>query len=326
MEITSRLKTSRPMGASRRWTAGLAVAALMFSLGACSGDEPEAAVETETVVPTPPPSPSPEPTPEPTETETATEEPEPEEVGTPLEGGPVLAVKIDQVDAAYPRTGLASADVIYVDQVEYGLTRLMAVFSSTLPERVGPVRSARPNDPTILANYGPVALAFAGASGATFTHYLDVGTQINVSHDGGGFHRDNSRAAPHNLYGTPSVLLERADGSQPPGDVGFRYGDPAPGGTPATAVSTRYPATRMSAAYQADSGTYEVSTNGRVEIDTLTGEPVTPTTIVIQKLVMENSLNGAGTGNATPLAGLVGSGEAIVLRDGQVWNGAWERA
>lgn len=308
-------KTSRPATA--------AVAALALLLTACSGGDDAA--------PSPDPAQTAQPQPAPTtqapvdaavETEETTEA---APTTVPLVGGPVLAVKIDHVDAAYPRFGIGSADVVYVDEVEYGLTRLVAIFSSTLPETVGPVRSARPNDPVILANYGDsVPLAFAGSSRQTKS-YLAKGSQINVE-SGPAFYRDSSRYAPHNLLADPAELLETAGGSEPPKDVGFRFGDPAEGGEEATRVATSYPAARMSAAYDEGSGTFEVSTNGRVEIDAITGDPVAPRTIVVQKVRMVESDNVTPGGSATPLAALTGSGEALVLRDGKAWTGEWSRA
>jgi len=77
--------------------------------------------------------------------------------------GPVLAVKIDDTNAAHPQIGLEDADVVYIEQVEGGLTRLAAIFSSVIPERVGPVRSARISDIDILSQYGRVAFAYSGA-------------------------------------------------------------------------------------------------------------------------------------------------------------------
>ena len=312
LPLKKRVTSARPR-AARVLTTTLA-AALALSLAACAGQAEEAAPSPTTTTTSPTPTPTPEQTPEP--------EPTPET--TPLTGGPVLAVKIDHVDAAYPRVGIGSADVIYVDEVEYGLTRLMAIFSTHLPETVGPIRSARPNDPTILANYGPVAMAFSGASRQTYD-YLARGSQIDVE-TGRGFFRQSGRHAPHNLMGRPEQLLETGGGSQPPDDVGFRYGEPTVGGRAATSVSTRYPAVRMSATYDADSNSYRVSTNGKVEIDALTGDPVTPSTIVVQQVQMRDSANVTTGGVATPLADLVGSGDAVVLRDGQAWDGTWQRA
>lgn len=54
--------------------------------------------------------------------------------GQAASADPVLVVKIDNVDEARPATGLGSADVVYVEPVEGGLTRLAAVFSTNRPE------------------------------------------------------------------------------------------------------------------------------------------------------------------------------------------------
>lgn len=300
-------------GLRQRYAAGAFAAVLTLTLVACSGEE-EVVVPTTTPQPTTSaPAPSPTPTPEPT--------------STPIQGGPVLAVKIDHVDAAYPRVGIGYADVVYVDEVEYGLTRLLAVFSSELPETVGPIRSARPNDPTILANWGSVPLVHSGASRLTYENYLNSGSHIDLPHGSGkGFYREGSRRAPHNLLGRPADLLKTGGGSQPPEDIGFRFGDAPSGGAAAKTVATRYPSVRMGASYDKGTSAYTVQTNGRTEIDALTGDPVAPKTIVVQKVSMTDSKNRVSAGVATPLAELVGDGEVLVLREGKVWEGTWSRA
>ena len=60
--------------------------------------------------------------------------------------GPVLVVKIDDTSQARPQIGLEDADIVYIEQVEGGLTRLAAIFSSKIPQKIGPVRSARISD------------------------------------------------------------------------------------------------------------------------------------------------------------------------------------
>ena len=79
--------------------------------------------------------------------------------------GSVLAVKIDNVRAARPQTGLDAADIVYAEQVEGGLSRLMAVYATELPETVGPVRSARESDLELLRQFDEPTLAFSGAQG-----------------------------------------------------------------------------------------------------------------------------------------------------------------
>ena len=48
-----------------------------------------------------------------------------------------LAVKIDNVGPAWPQFGINEADIVFEEQVEGGLSRLAAVFHSTIPETVG---------------------------------------------------------------------------------------------------------------------------------------------------------------------------------------------
>ena len=77
--------------------------------------------------------------------------------------GQLLAVKIDDTNMAHPQIGLEDADVVYIEQVEGGLTRIAAVFSSKIPAVIGPVRSARISDIEILEQFGRVAFAYSGA-------------------------------------------------------------------------------------------------------------------------------------------------------------------
>lgn len=49
----------------------------------------------------------------------------------------VLAMKIDNIVYARPRTGLTHADIVYVLPVEGGLSRFLAVFSCGYPRVVG---------------------------------------------------------------------------------------------------------------------------------------------------------------------------------------------
>src|SRR5689334_24430520 len=78
----------------------------------------------------------------------------------PLTGGkasrnPVIAVKIEDTALGRPQVGTNKADIVYVEQVEGGLTRLMAIFNTTLPN-VEPVRSVRPSDPELALQYGHI--------------------------------------------------------------------------------------------------------------------------------------------------------------------------
>jgi hypothetical protein len=246
-------------------------------------------------------------------------------VGTALTGGPVLAVKVDNTPAARPRIALDQADVVYVEPVEGGLTRLLVVYSRHLPPEVGPVRSGRESDLDLVANYGPVALAYSGASLYTL-QVLARGAQVNVVFDAStrGFHRDHSRPAPYNVIGTTRELLARAGGSVRPHDIGFRYGPAAPGGSPASSVSAVWPASRESLVWNASRKQYLVTTDGQPDRSP-GGTQYGAATVVVQYVHTHASPNVDVNGIHTPVAEIIGGGKVTVLRDGKAWQGTWNR-
>jgi hypothetical protein len=135
----------------------VALAAPLLLLAGCSAGGDSAVSTSASPSPSPTtkasPSPLPTPTPSPTpEPPPPTPEPPPPPPPTdPLTGGdvvdgPVIAVKIDNTSSGLPQYGVSDADIVYVEQVEGGLTRLMAIFHTTLPGEVGAVRSVRSTD------------------------------------------------------------------------------------------------------------------------------------------------------------------------------------
>jgi len=254
--------------------------------------------------------------------------------GLPVAAGkPVLGFKIDNVRAARPPTGLTSADIVYVEPVEGGLSRLLAVFSSRLPKSVGPVRSARESDLELLQQFGHPALAFSGANRKVL-QLIRAAPVTEVSPDtaGGAYSRSRSRSAPHNLYARPAELLERARGVTAARDVGFRFGPLPAGGVPTTSQTVRYPAATTSFTWRG--GHWQVSMDGRparttdVGVgggETAQGPQLAATTVVIQYVSVGSSRFHDKLGNVTPYAHTVGSGTAVVLRDGVAIHGRWSR-
>lgn len=285
----------------------VAVAAALATAAGCSKDEKPAASTTTTTA-------------TPSTTTTTASGP------VPLVGGSVLAVKIDNTAAARPRIGLDKADVVYVEPVEGGLTRLLAVFSRTQAKEVGPVRSGRESDVDLVANYGKVALAFSGSSSYT-ARILDKGAQVNLSFDrsGQGYRRDHSRPAPYNVIGDPKALLARAGGSVKPKDIGFRYGPAITGGTAATSVAARWPSARVSLAWSAKRKQYLVTTDGRPDVSP-SGVRYGATTVVVQYVRTHASGNRDVNGQPTPVVEVVGKGKATVLRAGKAWQATWTRS
>ena len=245
--------------------------------------------------------------------------------GLPVADGPVLAVKIDNTAPARPRVGLGSADVVYVEPVEGGLTRLNAVFSTRMPAEVGPVRSGRVSDASILASYGQVAFAYSGASSYTNAR-LGKAPLVNVSMDSGGtgYRRERSRRGPYNVIADPAALLRRAGGSVPPNDVGFTFGALPAGGAPVRIATTKYASATISFAWSRQQRRWVLSTDGTPDVDP-SGNQHGATTVVFQHVQVVASDNRDSTGARTPDVVLTGSGTAEVLRDGVAFSAQWSR-
>jgi hypothetical protein len=238
----------------------------------------------------------------------------------------VIVVKFDNTLNAQPHTGLTAADIVYVEEVEYGLTRLAAVFSTTLPKVVGPVRSARISDIDLLKQYGKPAFAYSGAQ-PKMTVLLSRASLYDVSGDRGGlgYYRESGRRAPYNFMGKPKVLLTRAPKASEARDIGFQFSLDAPaGGRPATSVTATYPGSQAKFTWNAASKSYDVKLNKKAARAT-EGGTQHATTVVIQYVKQYDSGFGDKFGGRTPREETIGTGRGVVLRDGQAWDVTWTR-
>jgi Protein of unknown function (DUF3048) N-terminal domain/Protein of unknown function (DUF3048) C-terminal domain len=245
--------------------------------------------------------------------------------GRPYSGPrPVLAVKIDNVGPARPQVGVDAADVVYVEEVEYGLTRLMAMYSSHLPATVGPVRSARSNDIELLASYGRPVLAFSGANTGVAAEVaaadiVDASADLLPAY----FFRDSTggRVIPHNLFLTPAALLA-GHPSSPSRDVGFRFGTAAAGGTVASEVSVRYPAAAYTFDYAA--GRYLLTLDGTPDVEA-SGYRLGPTNVILQYVAVHNDRYVDVNGAVSRYSVTVGGGRGTFYRGGREFPVTWSR-
>ncbi|GGQ98483.1 DUF3048 domain-containing protein [Streptomyces asoensis] len=262
--------------------------------------------------------------PSPDDGRTTSVKPSPSGTGPASVAGSVLAVKIDNAPDARPQTGLDTADVVYAEQVEGGLSRLMAVYASTLPKAVGPVRSARESDLELLRQFHEPVLAFSGAQGKLLPLIdrapLDAVTPEDAS---GAYYRGGDRAAPHNLFLRPGRLLPGVPGPAAL-TTGFRYGAAPEGGTALPSLTVRYPAARFTFTWSADRARWLVSTDGAPTV-TADGRRVAPATVVVQYVKVRASGFHDFLGNNTPYTETVGAGKARVLRDGRAYDVDWRR-
>ncbi|MFD4502867.1 DUF3048 domain-containing protein [Streptomyces sp. NPDC058457] len=238
--------------------------------------------------------------------------------------GSVLAVKIDNVAAARPQTGLDAADVVYAEQVEGGLSRLMAVYATRLPEVVGPVRSARESDLELLRQFDRPTLAFSGAQKKLLPLIRRAPLRPeSPAEASGAYYRGSGRPAPHNLYLRPARLMDGAPGRAAL-TTGFRYGPAPAGGTVTASRTVRYPAARFAFSWSADRNRWLVSMDG-TPARTTAGNRLAPATVVVQHVRVTKSAYHDVLGNYTPFTETVGTGTAEVLRDGRSYEATWSR-
>lgn len=307
----------------RRLAVLLAMSAMSTALlAACANEstrQPSPAPTRSSFTPTATPTPTVTPTP-----------PPPRVLISPLTGlpidavRPVLVVKVDNTRAARPQAGVSSADVVYVEEVESGLTRLAAVFSSALPASVGPIRSARTTDIELFAQYGPITLAYSGANDGVQDELNRSGLHL-LSDDLGapGFARERGRPAVYNLMGDPTAFVAALPSRNAP-DIGFRFGPAAPGGKPIGSITASYPRASIGAAWDPGSGRWLMSLDGRAA-PAAEGGQLSAATVVVQYVDVEDSGYVDVVGSPTPLVRTVGSGPAVVLRDGVGYDATWSR-
>jgi hypothetical protein len=244
---------------------------------------------------------------------------------------PVLAVKIDNTRNAQPQVGMEAADLVYVEEIEYGMTRLAAIFSSTIPARIGPVRSARITDIELLSQYGSPAFAFSGAQSKLWPALAEAPfIDVSANKDPQDYSRDSSRPAPYNYFFDAETALAQLDGVSPAKDMGFTFAQEIPsGGSPAVSAELTWPSSSLKFRYDPIRNHYAIQLNGErarfEEVDQQGDGRVWADTAVIQFVEQTQSVYFDKGGGNTPQVQTVGSGEAIILRNGQLFSALWSR-
>ena len=241
------------------------------------------------------------------------------------EGKPVVMVKLDNTALARPHTGLREADLVYVEEVEWGLTRLAALYNSSFPKVVGPVRSARISDLEILKQFDSPGLVFSGAN-KTLLGAVAKSNAVSLSPNemSNYYFRNNKKEVPHNQMLNFGSLVSKAKGLGVVGDVGLMFNNEVPtGGTKTKSFLARWASATVGATWS--KAGWGISVDGYVQKDYVTKQPVVASSVIIQFVEQYDSKYGDRFGGKTPLARTIGSGNAVILRNGQRFSGTWSR-
>lgn len=252
----------------------------------------------------------------------------------PLTGVPVtdpsklnrqaVAVKIDNNAAARPQAGLEAADVIYEEFTE-GITRFVVVFHSSDAATVGPVRSVRPADPSIVKPLGG-PLVFSGGSGTVLGVVNASGVRQITENATDTLKRRSGRRAPHNLYTATEAMFGKAGAGAPPPALApfLRQGQTyAPAGvSPATSLSLA-PAPGVRSAYQWDAAAkvWKRSTDGRPHL-LEGGAQIGPTNVIVQYTPYSTFVQD----RKVRYPEVVGSGDAVIFVNGTQVKAKWTKS
>ena len=237
----------------------------------------------------------------------------------------VLIVKIGNTVPERPATGLAKADIVYLIPVEGGLSRIMAVFSSHYPRVIGPVRSARQTDKDLLRQFGRPAFAWSGAQPQLQWVVQHEWRIVNLyAGTASGYFRSPNRVEPYNLYANTRTLMKEARHASVARDIGFRFGAAPPGGHRVKSKSVSYPAASFRFTWSPHRHRWLVSMDGTPATSVGAGRLAAPT-VVIQRVVVGLSRFLEQGPMMPPYAHTVGSGTAVVLRNGEAYHVRWSR-
>jgi hypothetical protein len=244
---------------------------------------------------------------------------------------PALVVKVENAPASRPQSGLDSADLVYEEIVEGGITRFLAVFHSTDADLIGPVRSLRPTDPEIVSAFGGL-YAYSGGI-PNFIDVLrrtpgitDVGVDLLDEGPDKPYNRRAGRTPPNNLYTSTAKLYARAPatGTRPPGRFAefLPENQPfsPPGATSANGLALTVGITQVS--YQYDDGSKTYRRGGLVE----GSGSVAPTNVIVQFCEYTETDETDNTGVTVEKAAVVGSGDVLILSGGMAVRGKWSKA
>jgi hypothetical protein len=243
----------------------------------------------------------------------------------------ILVVKIDDTNAAHPQIGVEDADLVYVEQVEGGLTRLAAIYTSKLPPLIGPIRSARISDIELLAQFGRVGFAYSGAQSKMRPVIAEANLE-NLSAERNPpsiYGKDPNRVGPVDMILKPDLLLERANANpkiriETATASVFAFGDAPKGETNTAIAKIKWPNAKYELRWDSANEKWLIYFNEKPNM-AANGEHLYADTAIIQIVSITPSIYGDKFGEITPFSKTTGNGKAVMLRDGFSYQISWQR-
>lgn len=243
----------------------------------------------------------------------------------------LMAVKMDNHWNSRPQSGLERADAVFEMVVESGITRFIALFHHSDSDWVGPMRSARPTDWTLVKPLNGVMLISGGQSWITrqfprngVPMIGDLGPPLT--------NRFRQRRAPHNLYVNTyearRIAEERRLDPGPPPQLFPRGEFSGPEQAAAPSIFFDWSDT-MTATWSWDGARYVRSVEGQPHRwqnreGSVTGQITADVLVVL--MAGRYRACPSGQGSCVPAWTTVGENRAVVFAEGRYAEGRWQRS
>lgn len=244
---------------------------------------------------------------------------------------PAITVKVSNTRDAHPHRGLEGADIVFVEPITGATTRLAAIFHSTFPDQIGPVRSLRPMDAPLI---GPTGGVIGNTMAAPWVlDYVDsVADWSNLGTmrvPRGTYFIDNTRIAPNHVFAQPPELLAETTRTAAPAPYfayahGVEQSSAQTDGEPASSVVVGYgdPST-ATWTYDPDDDRWLRAEQWSEHV-LESGEQVWATNVVVLHAARDHSLPQAGP-EMTVLDLIDTSGTLEAFTGDQVVTGRWSK-
>ena len=325
-----------------------AVLALCLALGGCGSAPPSASPLVElaaapSAAATPTPAPTPTPTAMPTAASPAAPPIDPTIADlTGVTTDPArahrlpLAVLLDDNRVARPQSGFNRASIVYQAPADGGETRYMLVFQENDAPQIGPVRSARyyfldwaTEVRAAIAHYGGERRSRAQLTTFDGVRFTDIDA---LGRGAKAYHRVASRTAPHNGYTSTTALWAMAAKLGGPSTVpldAYRRPFVAPaatGGLPASQrIALRYQTGAVEYRFDRAADLYRRLLDGKPQVDPADKAAVTTRNVVVLFMPVRTDTK-VEPGHSRPIVDAIGTGRALVFREGAVVEGTWSKA
>jgi len=244
-----------------------------------------------------------------------------------------LAIVVENHTEARPQTGLDDASVVYEAIAEGGITRFLAVFGPHLPDKIGPVRSAR----TFFvewaldwdAMFGHVGgskngIALVRSSGVADLDQFAIGARAYQREPKTGV------AIEHTMFTFPDKLYEVAKGFKKYQITDGKYqpwlfkNEPSAdlsGAGQSVVVDFSQPNYKVTWNYDKASNSYLRIQNGTPHKDALSGKQLSAKNLVLMQVTRR--LVQQEEGPTVFDLDLTGKGKATLFQDGKQIEGTW---